>query len=97
MLTGPNSPWNTIENLNASAQTLRIMMRVTHHHGDDFPPPKFLYGVDVGAGLHKSGSKGVAQIMKPKTFHVRPSHRGIEDTQEIPRIHPVASPGCQPR
>ena len=34
----------------------------------------------------------MAQIMKPKAFHVCFLHDWIEDAQEVPRIHPVSGP-----
>jgi hypothetical protein len=45
-------------------------MGVPHHHRDRFPSPELLHCVDVRARLHKSSGKGMAQIMKPKAFHV---------------------------
>jgi len=67
-------------------------MRISHDHRNCFPPPKLLHGVDVAPGLHESSGKGMTQIMKPESFHICPSHGGIKDTQEIPRIHSIPGP-----
>ena len=64
-------------------------MGIPHHHRDRFPSSELLHGVDIRVGLHKSSGKGMAQIMKPKTFHVCFLHDWIEGAQEVPRIHPV--------
>jgi hypothetical protein len=45
-------------------------MGISHYHRDRFPPSKLLHGIDVRARLHESRGKGMAQIMKPKAFHV---------------------------
>ena len=59
-------------------------MGVPHHHRDRFPSPELLHGIDVRARLHQSCGKGMAQIMKPKPFHICFLHDGIEHAQEIP-------------
>jgi len=42
--------------------------------------------------LPASRGEGMAQIMKPKAFHVLPLHGGIEYAQEVPRIPPISDP-----
>ena len=64
-------------------------MGVPHHHGDGLPSSKFLHGVDIDPGLHKTGGERMARIVKTKGFHLRFSHDRIEHAKEISRIHPI--------
>ena len=65
-------------------------MGIPHHHGDGFPSSKFLHGVDIDPGLHNTGVEGMAQIVKPKVFHLCLSHDRVEHAKEISRIHQIA-------
>ena len=65
-------------------------MGIPHHHGDSFPSSKFLHGVDIALGLHNTGGEGMAQIVKPKVFHLCLSHDRIEHAKEISRIPQIA-------
>ena len=69
-----------------------MMVRVAHDHRDGFPSSEFLHGIDVHTGLHQSSRESMAQIVKPKPFHVRFPHGGVKHPQEIPGIHPVPDP-----
>jgi hypothetical protein len=47
-----------------------MMMRIPHHHRDRLSSSELLHGLDVRARLHESNGNGMAQIMKPKAFHI---------------------------
>ena len=65
-------------------------MGIPHHHGDGFPSSKFLHGVNIDSGLHKTGGEGMAQIVETKAFHVCLAHDRIEHAKQISRIHPIS-------
>ena len=48
------------------------MMRVAHDHLHGLPPPEFLNGVDIRAGLHKASGEPVTQIVKAEAFQSLP-------------------------
>jgi hypothetical protein len=58
-----------------------MMMCIPHRHRDRLPSFELLHGVDVRARLHDSSSKGMAQIIKPKAFHVCLIHDWAEHAQ----------------
>jgi CheY-like chemotaxis protein len=53
------------------------MMCIPHHHRDRFASSELLHSVDARAGLYQSCDKGMAQVMKPKPFHICFLHDGI--------------------
>jgi len=77
---------NLVQRLRPGPETFGAMVGITFHHRDTLPTTQFLNRIEVYAGLHKPGGKGVTKIMEQELDNLRLSTGRVKRPQQIPGV-----------